>query len=150
MNIKGDNFILIPKKEMILENDLKTVDMPQLHRYFYLISGFLLVGIGILGIFLPLLPTTIFLILASACFMKSSPRANEWLKNNKYLGPYVKNYQEKTGLTKTTKIINIIVLWISISVSAFYLTEEFYIRLLLVVIAVGVTIHLLMIKTKTD
>jgi len=135
---------------MKLENDLKTVEMPQLYRYFYLISGFLLVGIGILGIFLPLLPTTIFLILASACFMKSSPRANEWLKNNKYLGPYVKNYQEKTGLTKTTKIINIIVLWISISVSAFYLTEEFYIRLLLVVIAVGVTIHLLMIKTKTD
>ncbi|MDP2301796.1 MAG: YbaN family protein [Ignavibacteria bacterium] len=135
---------------MKLENDLKTVEMPQLYRYFYLISGFLLVGIGILGIFLPLLPTTIFLILASACFMKSSPRANEWLKNNKYLGPYVKNYQEKTGLTKTTKIINIIILWISISLSAFYLTEEFYIRVLLAIIAVGVTIHLLMIKTKKE
>jgi uncharacterized membrane protein YbaN (DUF454 family) len=109
-----------------------------------------LVGIGILGIFLPLLPTTIFLILASACFMKSSPRANEWLKSNKYLGPYVKNYQEKTGLTINLKIINIIILWISISISAFYLTEELYLRLILAAIAVGVTIHLILIKTKKD
>jgi uncharacterized protein len=141
---------LSQKKEMQLENDLKTAEIPQLYRYFYLISGFLLVGIGILGIFLPLLPTTIFLILASACFMKSSPRANEWLKSNKYLGPYVKNYQEKTGLTINLKIINIIILWISISISAFYLTEEFYLRLLLAAIAVGVTIHLILIKTKKD
>lgn len=125
-----------------------STNLPPVYRYAYLVSGFLLVGIGVLGIFLPLLPTTIFLILASACFMKSSPKANEWLKNNKFLGAYLRNYQDKTGLTLTAKVINISVLWISISLSAYFFTEELYIRLLLLAIAIGVTIHLLMIKTK--
>ena len=117
-------------------------------KYFYLISGFLLVAIGVIGIFLPLLPTTIFLILASICFVKSSPRANEWLRNHKVLGGYIDNYQNKTGLTRNAKIANIITLWTSISLSAFLLTEELYIRILLLAIAIGVTIHLVMIKIK--
>ncbi|MCZ7613567.1 MAG: YbaN family protein [Ignavibacteriaceae bacterium] len=111
-------------------------------KYFYLVSGFLLVTIGVIGIFLPVLPTTIFLILASACFIKSSPQANEWLRNHKVLGMYIKNYQDGTGLTIKSKIINISLLWLMISVSAFLFTELWYIRLLLFLIAVGVTIHL--------
>lgn len=117
-------------------------------RFAYLVSGFLLVAIGIIGIFLPLLPTTIFLILASACFVKSSPKANEWLKNNKYLGPYIKNYQDKTGLTIKSKIFTIIFLWLSIGISAFYLTNEFHIRILLLAIGAGVSIHIMFIKTQ--
>ena len=117
-------------------------------KYFYLFSGFILVAIGVVGIFLPLLPTTIFLILASICFVKSSPKANEWLRNHKVLGGYIDNYQNKTGLTRNAKIANIITLWTSISLSAFLLTEELYIRIILLAIAIGVTIHLLMIKTK--
>lgn len=117
-------------------------------RYAYLASGFLLVAIGVIGIFLPLLPTTIFLILASACFVKSSPRANEWLKNNKYLGPYLKNYQEKTGLTVKSKFLTLILLWVSILASAVFLTNEFYIKLILLAIAAGVSIHIISIKTK--
>jgi uncharacterized protein len=117
-------------------------------KYFYLISGFILVAIGVIGIFLPLLPTTIFLILASICFLKSSPKANEWLRNHKILGGYIDNYQNKTGLTRNAKIANIITLWISISLSAFLLTDEPYIRIILLAIAIGVTVHLLMIKTK--
>jgi hypothetical protein len=126
----------------------QTIPVSPFVRYFYLISGFMLVIIGVIGIFLPLLPTTIFLILASICFLKSSPKANEWLRNHKVLGGYIDNYQNKTGLTRNAKITNIITLWSSISLSAFLLTEELYIRLILLVIAAGVTIHLLMIKTK--
>ena len=120
------------------------------YRYLYFISGVLLVAIGVIGIFLPILPTTIFLILASACFIKSSPRANEWLRNHKVLGMYIKNYQDKTGLTIKSKIFNITFLWIMISVSALFFTELLYIRLLLFTIAVGVTIHLVMVKTKQN
>jgi uncharacterized protein len=126
----------------------QTESISLLLKYFYLISGVLLVGIGVIGIFLPLLPTTIFLILASICFLKSSPKANQWLRNHKVLGGYIDNYQNKTGLTRKVKIANIITLWTSISLSAFLLTEELYVRLILLVIASGVTIHLLMIKTK--
>jgi hypothetical protein len=124
--------------------------MPKLYRYFYLISGILLVAIGVIGIFLPVLPTTIFLILASACFVKSSPKANEWLRNHKVLGMYIKNYQDKTGLTIRAKAFNIFFLWAMILLSAFLLTDKFYIKLILLAIAVGVTIHLLMIKTKSN
>ncbi|BDQ01630.1 MAG: hypothetical protein KatS3mg036_0778 [Ignavibacterium sp.] len=131
-------------------SEIKNIQLPKFYRYFYLISGFLLVAIGVIGIFLPVLPTTIFLILASACFVKSSPKANEWLRNHKVLGMYVKNYQDKTGLTIKAKIFNIAFLWIMILLSAFYLTDEFYIKVVLLLIAIGVTIHLLMIKTKKD
>jgi uncharacterized membrane protein YbaN (DUF454 family) len=117
-------------------------------KYFYLVSGFLFVSIGVVGIFLPLLPTTIFLILASICFLKSSAKANEWLRNHKILGGYIDNYQNKTGLTRKAKIANIITLWISISLSALLLTQELYVRIILFAIAIGVTIHLVMIKTK--
>jgi uncharacterized membrane protein YbaN (DUF454 family) len=126
----------------------QTVSTSQSAKYFYLISGFILVAIGVIGIFLPLLPTTIFLILASICFLKSSPKANEWLRNHRVLGGYIDNYQNKTGLTRNSKITNIITLWTSISLSVFLLTDELYIRIILLAIAIGVTIHLLMIKTK--
>lgn len=122
--------------------------LPTIYRYAYLVGGILLVAIGVIGIFLPVLPTTIFLILASACFVKSSPKANEWLRNHKILGVYLKNYQDKTGLTIKSKVINIIFLWITISVSAFLLTKSLPIKILLFAIATGVSIHLIIIKTK--
>jgi uncharacterized membrane protein YbaN (DUF454 family) len=128
--------------------DHRTSTISQPLKYLYLIIGFLLVGIGFVGIFVPLLPTTIFLILASFCFVRSSPKANEWLKNHKLLGVYVDNYQNKTGLSKSAKIINIFVLWVSISFSALLFTDEIYIKIILFLIAVGVSIHLLMVKTK--
>ena len=132
------------------ETKYQSVRLPGIYRYFYFISGVLLVAIGVIGIFLPILPTTIFLILASACFIKSSTQANEWLRNHKILGLYIKNYQDKSGLTVKSKILNIAFLWIMISASAIFFTELWYIRLILFSIAVGVTIHLLMVKTKKN
>ncbi|MBK9097892.1 MAG: YbaN family protein [bacterium] len=135
---------------MSSEQNIQVKAISPVVKYLYLISGFLLVIIGVIGIFLPVLPTTIFLILASACFIKSSPQANEWLRNHKILGMYIKNYQDNSGLTVMSKVINITLLWLMISVSALVFTELWYIRLLLFLIAVGVTIHLLLVKTKRD
>lgn len=127
-----------------------SVELTGFRKYFYLVSGVILVAIGVIGIFLPVLPTTIFLILASACFVKGSPKANEWLRNHKILGMYLKNYQDGTGLTLKAKVINIFLLWSMILISAFLFTEEIYIRLILIAIAIGVTIHLVMVKTKRN
>lgn len=135
---------------MSSKQNIQVKTISQVVKSFYLISGFLLVTIGVIGIFLPVLPTTIFLILASACFIKSSPQANEWLRNHKILGMYIKNYQDKSGLTLKSKIINITLLWLMISASAILFTELWYIKLLLFLIAIGVTIHLLMVKTKRN
>lgn len=132
------------------ETKVKSIRLPGIYRYLYFISGVLLVAIGVIGIFLPILPTTIFLILASACFIKSSPKANEWLRNHKILGVYIKNYQDGAGLTVKSKIFNITFLWTMILVSALFFTDLWYIQVLLLAIAIGVTIHLLMIKTRKN
>ena len=148
--LKNFTFVNHNQKVRMQKTESQSVRLPGIYRYLYFISGVLLVAIGVIGIFLPILPTTIFLILASACFIKSSPQANEWLRNHKILGMYIKNYQDKSGLTVKSKIFNTTFLWIMISASAIFFTELWYIRLLLFAIAIGVTIHLLMIKTKKD
>ncbi|MDX8397408.1 MAG: YbaN family protein [Mariprofundaceae bacterium] len=61
----------------------------------YKLAGFLLLGLAFTGVFLPLLPTTPFVLLAAGCFAKSSPRMHAWLLNNKTFGPLIKNWQEK-------------------------------------------------------
>lgn len=133
---------------MVKDEDVKIVNMPAIYRYFYFGAGLLLVATGVIGIFLPLLPTTIFLILASYCFVKSSPKTNEWLSNHKILGAYLKNYQDKSGLAVKTKVFNITFLWLMILTSAYFFTDELFIGLILIAIAIGVTIHILLIKTK--
>ena len=133
---------------MSSDSEISKAEKFSFYRYAYLVAGFLLVAIGVIGIFLPLLPTTIFLILASACFVKSSPKANEWLRNHKIFGVYLKNYKDNSGLTIKSKIFSIIFLWVSILVSAFFLTYELYIRIILLAIAIGVSIHLTLVKTK--
>jgi len=116
-------------------------------RWVLIITGTFLVGIGILGIFLPLLPTTIFFILAAACYARSSERFYLWLMHNRYFGKYIRDYKMGNGMTITSKIVTILILWITILLSAFFTVEGLYVRILLVLIAVGVTIHLLWIKT---
>lgn len=144
------NFVFIKhnQKVRMQKTESQSAKLPGIYRYLYFISGVLLVAIGVIGIFLPILPTTIFLILASACFIKSSPKANEWLKNHKILGMYIQNYQDKSGLTIKSKIFNITLLWLMISVSAIFFTELWSIKFILFAIAIGVTVHLVMIKTK--
>lgn len=113
----------------------------------YIALGGLFVTIGVIGIFVPLLPTTIFLLIASYFFMKSSPKLNEKLVNNKYLGPYIRNFQEKKGMPKKSKINAITLLWISILTSAYFFTDLFAVRVLLLIIAISVTIYLIKLKT---
>ena len=116
-------------------------------RIILVIAGTLLVAIGILGMFLPLLPTTIFLLLAAWCYARSSEKFYHWLHENKLFGKYLTNYRKGNGMTLTSKIISLTILWLSISCSAFYATNKLYVQIILFAIAIGVTIHLLTIKT---
>ena len=113
----------------------------------FIILGSIFVGIGVVGIFIPLLPTTVFLLIASYFFMKSSPELNEKLLNHKHLGSYIKNYKEKRGMPLRSKITSISLLWLSILLSAYYFTDILIIRILLLIIAAGVTIHIATLKT---
>jgi hypothetical protein len=108
------------------------------------------VGLGVLGIFLPILPTTPFLLLAAACFIRSSKGLYRWLINHKWFGPYIRNYREFKAVTLRAKIGTLILLWGTISYTAFGVLDSWLLRGLLLMIALGVTIHILSLKTLTE
>lgn len=80
--------------------------------------GWLAVVLGVIGIFLPVMPTTPFLLLASACFVRSSPRFHDWLINHRYFGAYLRYYMDGRGIPRKAKIGIITLLWITITPSA--------------------------------
>ncbi len=117
-------------------------------KYLILLGGFISLILGIIGIVIPILPTTPFLLLASASFAKSSKRFDRWLLNNKILGAYIKNYREGKGLPIKIKIITLSLLWITISISMLFLLELLWVLILLICIAIAVSIHIILIKPK--
>ncbi|MDP3025258.1 MAG: YbaN family protein [candidate division Zixibacteria bacterium] len=112
-----------------------------------IITGTFFVGLGVLGIFLPLLPTTPFLLLAAVCYARSSKRFYNWLLNNKWFGNYIKNYRERKGVPLKVKVLSISFLWITIGYSVVFVVHIFLVRIILILIAMGVTTHILSIKT---
>lgn len=116
-------------------------------RIILLAGGFIFVGIGILGMFLPLLPTTIFFLLAAWCFARSSVKFYNWLHHNKLFGKYLSDYRLEKGMTLGSKIFSVSFLWVGIILSAIFATGNIYVRILLLIIAIGVSWHILAIKT---
>mgnify|MGYP000912434926 CR=1 FL=1 len=110
--------------------------------------GFISVGLGVLGIFLPVLPTTPFLLLAATCFSRSSERFYKWLFSNKVFGKYLNDYKNKKGLPVKIKIYTISLLWISILYTVIFIIPLMFVKLLLLVIAIVVTIHIILVKNK--
>ena len=116
-------------------------------RHVLIIAGTAFVVLGVLRIFLPLLPTTPFLLLAAACYSKSSKRFYTWLLTNRWFGDYIKNYRKGNGIPLKTKIFAISLLWVTITFSAVFAVRIFFVRILLFIIVIGVTVHLLSINT---
>ena len=108
--------------------------------------GYVAVILGILGIFLPLLPTTPFLLLASACFMRSSPRLHKKLMDSP-LGSYVRAYSEGHGLPRHAKIVMIALLWISLLYSCTQIDQDM-LKILLICIGGIATVLILRIKSS--
>ena len=117
-------------------------------RALLIVAGSISLVLGAVGIFIPVLPTTPFLLLSAACYMRSSERLLNWLLNNKWFGSYIRNYQEGKGIPKKTKIITLSILWITILYSTCFVVDEILIaQVALLLVAAGVSIHL--IRTPT-
>jgi len=116
-------------------------------KILYIILGSISLALGIVGAFLPLLPTTPFLLLTAALYFRGSPRLYNWLLNHKHLGPYIRNFRENKSIPLRAKIISVSLLWITILFCIFFVVEPLWIRILLLVIATGVTYHILSFKT---
>lgn len=93
------------------------------------------------------MPTTPFLLLSSYLYFRSSKKVYDWLINSKYIGKYIRNYQENNGIPLKIKIITIIFLWSTISFTSIFFVDKKSLRFVLILIALGVTIHLLKFKT---
>jgi len=120
----------------------------KLRRQLLIVAGTISTAIGIIGIFVPILPTTPFLILAAACYMRSSERFYHWLINNRLFGAYIRNYLEGRGMPLKIKIFTIILLWITIGISACIVIQNMVVRIVLVLIAIGVTFHIIHIRAR--
>lgn len=105
------------------------------------------VSLGFIGIFVPLMPTTIFLILAAACFARSSDKFYNWLINHPKFGTIIHNYREHRGMPLRAKIIAIVMIILTIGTSAIFFTQNLYVRIMLFTIAVGIISYLLSLKT---
>jgi uncharacterized membrane protein YbaN (DUF454 family) len=110
-------------------------------RILFLIVGVVSLATGVVGMFVPLLPTTCFLLLAAWCFARSSPRLHRWMFSNKWFGEYLSDYREGRGIPRALKVGSLSVMWLTIGVSVVFAISTLWVRVLLLAIALGVTIH---------
>jgi uncharacterized membrane protein YbaN (DUF454 family) len=113
----------------------------RLFRLILVLCGTLSVGLGVIGIFVPLMPTTVFLLLAAACYARSSERHYQRLVQHPWLGSYIRNSREGGGMSRRHKTVTLALLWIGIGATAFLSVDQWWLRVLLGAIAVAVTVH---------
>lgn len=116
-----------------------------MRRILLISAGLLATSLGIIGIFLPLLPTTPFLLLAAVLFSKSSERLHSWLLKSKYLSAYINHYRNGGGVSRAIKIRSISVLWFFL-VLTMILSGKLWLVLLLLLVGSAVTWHILSLR----
>ena len=109
--------------------------------------GLVAVGLGLMGMFLPLLPTTPFLLLAAALFFRSSPRLYAWLLGHRTLGPYIRNFREHKALPLRVKILSVSLTWITLLYCILFIIPQLWLKALLLLLAIGISWHILSYKT---
>ena len=116
-------------------------------KLILLILGFFFLGLGAVGVVLPVMPTTPFVLLAAVCFSASNKRVAAWLQQNRIFGPFIENYRTKKGIGIPQKILSIAFLWTGLIISM-VMVQTTWIYIVLGIVGIGVTTHLLLIKTK--
>jgi len=118
-----------------------------LKKAIFVVAGTISLGLGAVGVFLPVLPTTPFLLLSAACYYKGSERMHRWLLNNKLFGSYIRNCKEGKGISQAGKVFTIFLLWTTICFSALFIVNNHIVQVVLFAIAIAVTIHVITLPT---
>jgi hypothetical protein len=113
-------------------------------RILLLAGGTVSVLLGVIGIFVPVLPTTPFLLLAAACYARSCDSCHAWLLEHRWFGNFIRNWHERRGVTRRQKAAAIAFLWAGIALSIAFGTNLWWVRLMLVTIATCTTLYLLL------
>ena len=116
-------------------------------KYILIILGSISLALGVIGIFLPLLPTTPFLLLSAALYVRSSENLYNWLIHQKYLGTYIRNFREHKAIPLRVKVVSVSLVWITLLYCAIFVAKEWWMSAMFIAIATGVTIHILSYKT---
>ena len=116
-------------------------------KFLFAFLGSVSLALGIMGVFLPVLPTTPFLLLSAALYMRSSQRLYDWLMSHKHLGAYIRNFREHKALPMRVKVVSVTMVWATLLYCAVFVAQEWWMSLLLIAIALGVTIHILSYRT---
>jgi uncharacterized membrane protein YbaN (DUF454 family) len=119
-------------------------------RLLWVTAGTISLAVGIVGIAVPILPTTPFVLIAAACYLRGSKRMYDWMVENRYIGSYLRDYMEGRGISIRAKATSVAVLWALILLSAIFATSNSAIRIVLLAIAVAVTAHLVTLRGKTE
>ena len=121
--------------------------MLRLKNALFVVLGFALLGLGLVGALLPVMPTVPFVLLAAMCFSSSSKKFYERLRRNRFFGPYIENYYSKRGITKRRKIAGIVLAWAGLGVSMFVMRKT-WVYIIAGIVGAGITLHFLLIKTR--
>ncbi|HIH88153.1 TPA: DUF454 domain-containing protein [Candidatus Bathyarchaeota archaeon] len=119
----------------------------RLFRVVFFAAGTVCLILGAVGVFIPVLPTTPFLLLAAALYLRSSERMYRWMFENRYFGEYLRNYRDGRGIPLGSKLLTLSILWASIAYSILYVSKHWAMSLALAFIAIAVTVHLALIPT---
>ena len=112
----------------------------------FIAAGSISLGIGIVGIVVPLLPTTPFLLLAAYCYSRGSRRLYNRLLSNKLVGSYLRNYLEGKAMSLKAKAWSLSILWVVIGCTAAFATDSLIIRIVLLAVGSAVTVHVARLK----
>ncbi len=126
-------------REGMLQSRIKRVGLT--------IIGTLFLIIGVSALVIPVLPTTPFLLLAAACYLKGSSRMYRMLMTNRLFGKQLKDYAEGRGVSRNTKILSLSFLWLCLAVSALFFVPYLVVGIILMIIGVAVSVHILSLRT---
>lgn len=119
-------------------------------RLWYLGAGHVSVGLAVLGVFLPLLPTTPFLLLAAACYARGSVRFYNWLLNSATFGPIIRNWREHRSVAPRHKVLGITVIVLSIGSTVIFFVPNIYGKIALSLLGLGWIIVMLRLPTRRE
>ncbi|MHA2313760.1 MAG: YbaN family protein [Candidatus Hermodarchaeia archaeon] len=119
----------------------------KIKRILFSVLGTLFLGFGCIGVLLPIVPTTPFLLLAAACYIRGSKRLHQWMMRNQIFGAFLRNYLERKGITSRHKLFTLTFLWVMISLTIFYIRDNSILPPFLFIIAFAVSVHILKLPT---
>jgi len=142
------------KEKKTDETSAEKKESNKIVKILLITAGTISLALGAIGVFLPIIPTTPFLLLAAACYYRSSKRMHRWLLNNKWFGEYIRNYKEGKGIPLKTKIAALAMLWLTIGVSTVFFLNRLLPELLvlpmqviMIAVAVAVSAHIIRLPT---